>query len=122
MARRLDPSSSNSPSVRSSLSGHGSDLTPVNATVNLPTSSTNHNMASTPRTAFDIPPEYVKEGSDWYALFTPNVKRTLDVQLLRTLPHTGSVIPFRDTYCFLNCTQSRMQYPLLPGRKDGRNW
>jgi hypothetical protein len=34
-----------------------------------------------------IPPEYKREGSDWYAVFNPKVKRVLDVQLVHNLMH-----------------------------------
>ena len=38
-----------------------------------------------------IPPEYKREGSDWYALFNPKVKRVLDVQLVHNLMHERCV-------------------------------
>ena len=34
-----------------------------------------------------VPPELKKEGSDWFAIFNPKVKRVLDVSLLHTLMH-----------------------------------
>ena len=34
-----------------------------------------------------VPPELKKEGSDWFAIFNPKVKRTLDVNLVYTLHH-----------------------------------
>ena len=38
-----------------------------------------------------IPPEYKMEGSDWYAVFNPKVKRVLDVQLVHNLMHERCV-------------------------------
>jgi len=35
----------------------------------------------------NIPPELKKEGSDWFAIFNPKVKRVLDVSLVHTLMH-----------------------------------
>ena len=35
----------------------------------------------------NVPPEYKKEGSDWYASFNPQVKKDLDVGLVYTLTH-----------------------------------
>ena len=34
-----------------------------------------------------VPPELKKEGSDWFAVFNPKVKRVLDVTLVHTLMH-----------------------------------
>ena len=34
-----------------------------------------------------MPPELKKEGSDWFAIFNPKVKRVLDVSLVHTLMH-----------------------------------
>ena len=35
----------------------------------------------------NVPPELKKEGSDWFAVFNPKVKRVLDVNLVHTLLH-----------------------------------
>lgn len=35
----------------------------------------------------NVPPELKKEGSDWFAVFNPKVKRVLDVNLVHTLMH-----------------------------------
>jgi glucose repression regulatory protein TUP1 len=35
----------------------------------------------------NVPPELKKEGSDWFAVFNPKVKRVLDVSLVHTLMH-----------------------------------
>jgi general transcriptional corepressor TUP1 len=34
-----------------------------------------------------VPPELMKEGNDWFAVFNPQVKRVLDVSLMHTLVH-----------------------------------
>jgi general transcriptional corepressor TUP1 len=34
-----------------------------------------------------VPPELKKEGSDWFAIFNPKIKRALDVNLVHTLNH-----------------------------------
>ena len=34
-----------------------------------------------------LPPEFKKEGEDWFATFNPKAKRVLDVSLVYTLPH-----------------------------------
>lgn len=35
----------------------------------------------------NCPPELKKEGSDWFAVWNPKVKRVLDVNLVHTLSH-----------------------------------
>jgi glucose repression regulatory protein TUP1 len=35
----------------------------------------------------NVSPEYKREGTDWFALFNPKVKRVLDVNLVHTLMH-----------------------------------
>jgi general transcriptional corepressor TUP1 len=39
----------------------------------------------------NVPPELKKEGSDWFAVFNPKVKRVLDVSLVHTLIHERCV-------------------------------
>lgn len=34
-----------------------------------------------------VPPELKREGSDWFAIFNPKIKRVLDVNLVHTLHH-----------------------------------
>lgn len=40
----------------------------------------------------NVPPELKKEGSDWFAVFNPKVKRVLDVSLVHTLMHERYVL------------------------------
>jgi glucose repression regulatory protein TUP1 len=35
-------------------------------------------------------PEFKKEGSDWFAVFNPKIRRTLDINLTHTLTHARS--------------------------------
>ncbi|KAG9221851.1 hypothetical protein CCMSSC00406_0005676 [Pleurotus cornucopiae] len=39
----------------------------------------------------NVPPEFKKEASDWFAVFNPKVKRVLDVNLVHTLMHESVV-------------------------------
>lgn len=41
-----------------------------------------------------LPPEYKKEGTDWFAIFNPSVKRVLDVDLKYTFAHERHVPTF----------------------------
>jgi hypothetical protein len=52
----------------------------------------------------NVPPELKKEGSDWFAVFNPKVKRVLDVSLVHTLIHERCVLPIPCNFCsnFLN--------------------
>ncbi len=38
-----------------------------------------------------MPPELKKEGPDWFAVFNPKIKRTLDISLVHTLMHATYV-------------------------------
>ena len=40
----------------------------------------------------NMPPEYKKEGTDWFAIFNPQVPRVLDVNLVHTLLHERCVL------------------------------
>ena len=47
-----------------------------------------------------VSPDYKREGSDWYAVFNPKVKRVLDVQLVHNLMHERHVqlSPIRESW------------------------
>ena len=48
----------------------------------------------------DIPAEYKREGTDWFAIFNPKQKRVLDIQLVHTLMHersARSLVPCTDS-------------------------
>ncbi|KAH8981968.1 chromatin associated protein, partial [Lactarius akahatsu] len=38
-----------------------------------------------------VPPEFKKEGRDWFAIFNPKIKRALDINLVYTLHHKSIV-------------------------------
>ncbi len=40
-----------------------------------------------------IHPDWKKEGSDWFVIYNPKVKRTLDVSLIHTFIHETCVPP-----------------------------
>ena len=47
-----------------------------------------------------LPAEYKRDGTDWFAIFNPNQKRVLDVQLVHTLMHersARSLVPCTDS-------------------------
>jgi glucose repression regulatory protein TUP1 len=39
----------------------------------------------------DVPPQFKREGEDWFAIFNPRVRRQLDVDLMHTLVHESVV-------------------------------
>jgi general transcriptional corepressor TUP1 len=39
----------------------------------------------------NLSPEYKRDGPDWFAVFNPQTRRVLDVNLVHTLPHTSVV-------------------------------
>ena len=41
-----------------------------------------------------VAPELKMEGSDWFAIFNPKVKRVLDVSLVHTLMHERCIFSF----------------------------
>ena len=47
--------------------------------------------------AHKIPPEFKKDGNDWFAIFHPKVKRVLDVTLVHTLMHERFVYARRSS-------------------------
>ncbi|CAO1629327.1 unnamed protein product [Parajaminaea phylloscopi] len=69
----------------------------------------------------DVPKDLKKEGSDWHAVFNPNVKRTLDVNLVHTLMHESVVCCVRFSpdgkYLATGCNQSAQIYDTKTGAK-----
>ena len=41
-----------------------------------------------------VSPDFKKDGSDWFAVFNPKIKKSLDVNLVHTLMHERCVIVF----------------------------
>ena len=66
-----------------------------------------------------VPPEYKKEGSDWFALFNPGTKRVLDVSLVHTLMHercvyvSSSSLQWLIHFFFLFFVQCRVLCPIF---------
>jgi len=83
----------NTSGASSGQPGPGSALGPVGGGGGLPLSgaaATATGAATNFPEEFDvhnISPEFKKEGSDWFAIFNPKVKRVLDVSLVHTLMH-----------------------------------
>jgi glucose repression regulatory protein TUP1 len=65
--------------------------------------------------------EYKREGTDWYAVFNPQVKRTLDVQLAHTLQHESVVCCVRFSpdgkYLATGCNRTTQIYDTKTGNK-----
>lgn len=96
----LIPLSTSGPSSSSGIPpGPGSALGPVGGGSGLPltAATTTGSTATSFPEEFDvhnISPEFKKEGSDWFAIFNPKVKRVLDVSLVHTLMHERCVCDF----------------------------
>ncbi|KAL1742583.1 WD40-repeat-containing domain protein [Schizophyllum fasciatum] len=69
----------------------------------------------------DIPPEFRKEGSDWYAIFNPNTKRVLDVSLMHSLMHETVVCCVRFSadgkFLATGCNRTAQIFDVQTGRK-----
>ncbi|KAN0084162.1 WD40-repeat-containing domain protein [Tylopilus felleus] len=91
-----------------------SSLAPVNSTSNggqFPDDLDPHN----------VPPEMKKEGSDWFAVFNPKVKRVLDVALVHTLMHESVVCCVRFSadgkFLATGCNRTAQIYDTKTGAK-----
>ena len=73
-----------------------------------------------------VSPDYKCEGTDWYAVFNPNVKRRLDVQLVHTLLHEGYVrlLPIGESWklMLLSCLQCSALRQVLTQWQILGNW
>ncbi|KAJ7599070.1 WD40-repeat-containing domain protein [Mycena floridula] len=69
----------------------------------------------------NVPPELKREGSDWFAIFNPKVKRVLDVQLIHTLMHESVVCCVRFShdgkYLATGCNRTAQIYDVKTGVK-----
>ncbi|OJA08350.1 hypothetical protein AZE42_07432 [Rhizopogon vesiculosus] len=69
----------------------------------------------------NVPPELKKEGSDWFAVFSPKVKRVLDVSLMHTLMHESVVCCVRFSadgkYLATGCNRTAQIYDVKTGVK-----
>jgi glucose repression regulatory protein TUP1 len=68
-----------------------------------------------------VPPELKKDGSDWFAVFNPKVKRVLDVNLVHTLIHESVVCCVRFSadgkYLATGCNRTAQIYDTKTGAK-----
>lgn len=68
-----------------------------------------------------VPREMKKEGSDWFAIFNPNVPRTLDVNLVHTLEHDSVVCCARFSadgkYLATGCNRAAIIFDVKTGQK-----
>ncbi|KAI6043969.1 WD40-repeat-containing domain protein [Pisolithus marmoratus] len=69
----------------------------------------------------NIPPEFKKEGADWFAVFNRKVKRVLDVSLVHTLMHESVVCCVRFSadgkYLATGCNRTAQIYDTKTGQK-----
>ncbi|KAF9225758.1 WD40 repeat-like protein [Gyrodon lividus] len=68
-----------------------------------------------------VPPEFKREGSDWFAVFNPKVKRVLDVTLVHTLMHESVVCCVRFSadgkFLATGCNRTAQIYDTKTGAK-----
>ncbi|KAG6900067.1 hypothetical protein C0995_004389 [Termitomyces sp. Mi166 len=79
----------------------------------------------TPQSSFpdelNVPPEFRKEGSDWFAVFNPRVKRSLDISLVHNLVHASVVccvqFSLDGKYLATGCNRTAQIYDVKTGAK-----
>lgn len=68
-----------------------------------------------------LPPSQKKEGTDWYAVFNPEVTRTLDVDLVHLLVHDSVVCCVRFSmdgkYVATGCNRSAQIFDVSTGQQ-----
>ncbi|KAJ6145178.1 Transcriptional repressor Tup1 N-terminal [Penicillium chermesinum] len=68
----------------------------------------------------DLPPSQKREGSDWYAVFNPEVQRVLDVDLVHHLNHDSVVCCVRFSrdgkYLATGCNRSAQIFDVVTGQ------
>jgi glucose repression regulatory protein TUP1 len=66
-----------------------------------------------------LPDHYKKMGQDWFAVFNPRIRRTLDVNLVHTLPHQSVVCCVRFShdgyYVATGCNRSAQIFDVRSG-------
>lgn len=69
----------------------------------------------------NVSPEYRKEGPDWFAVFNPKIKKTLDINLVHSFQHSSVVccVQFSQDGRFLatGCNQTAQIYDSTTGEK-----
>lgn len=67
-----------------------------------------------------LPPTQKKEGTDWYAVFNPEIPRVLDVELVHTLSHNSVVccVKFSSDgkYVATGCNRSAQIFDVASGQ------
>lgn len=68
----------------------------------------------------DLPPSQKREGTDWYAVFNPEVQRVLDVELVHHLSHDSVVCCVRFSrdgkYLATGCNRSAQIFDVTTGQ------
>ncbi|EAU89102.2 TUPA [Coprinopsis cinerea okayama7 len=68
-----------------------------------------------------VPPEYRKDGPDWFAAFNPKIKRTLDINLVHSFQHSSVVccVQFSQDgrYLATGCNQTAQIFDTKSGMK-----
>lgn len=123
------------PPNQNSMSGpnHGQGPPPNAPSAAPPASSNNSTRPASsapndiPRQNFNdldihsVPREMKKEGSDWFAIFNPNVPRTLDVNLVHTLDHDSVVCCAKFSadgkYLATGCNRAAIIFDVKTGQK-----
>jgi glucose repression regulatory protein TUP1 len=69
----------------------------------------------------NVPPEFKREGSDWFAAFNPKIKRQLDINLVHSFAHTSVVccVQFSQDgrYLATGCNQTAQIFDTVTGQK-----
>ncbi|KAG5352184.1 hypothetical protein C0989_003329 [Termitomyces sp. Mn162] len=68
-----------------------------------------------------VPPDFRKDGSDWFAVFNPRIKRSLDISLVHNLPHASVVccvqFSLDGKYLATGCNRTAQIYDVKSGAK-----
>ncbi|KAG6907765.1 hypothetical protein DXG01_007478 [Tephrocybe rancida] len=105
----------------SSLRTHG--RSPSDYQVTLPPINTSPQAITFPDelSLTSVAPEFRKEGSDWFAVFNPRVKRTLDISLVHNLTHASVVccvqFSLDGKYLATGCNRTAQIYDVKTGAK-----
>lgn len=69
----------------------------------------------------NVPPEFKREGSDWFAAFNPKIRRQLDINLVHSFAHTSVVccVQFSQDgrYLATGCNQTAQIFDTATGQK-----
>ena len=69
----------------------------------------------------NVPPEFKREGSDWFAAFNPKVKRQLDISLVHSFAHTSVVCCVQlsqdGRYLATGCNRTAQIFDTITGQR-----